>query len=119
MQCLGCKKAKVDARVIGEKCFACDFCMRGVCETCALQSFTASEIRVLQLKKDRKLKYACSVCMTKCVRDRAIEDVVKTAIREEILKLRQENEEVMKKNMSEYSTRLNKLTDINHQLREA
>lgn len=119
MQCLGCKKDRVDERLIGEKCFACDFCKRGVCEKCAMQSFTSSEIRVLQLKKDRKLKYACSVCVSKCTRDISIEDIVKSAIKEEVLKLRKENEEVMKKNMNEYEIRLQKLTDTNDLLREA
>lgn len=53
MQCETCKKA--------EDIYNCDGCGKGLCKKCG--NITSSEIKVLQLKNNRVMKFYCTECL--------------------------------------------------------
>ena len=52
--CFKCNAKQICGSTLGETCFSCDGCFKKICEECTEMEFTASEIRVLALKKKIK-----------------------------------------------------------------
>lgn len=95
--CASCQKNRQDT-------YCCDRCRKGFCEKCCGEVMTSTEMRVMQLKKDRKLMYFCGDCKSKYCQERDYKEVVKEVFREEInvmkemyeAELRKFQEQIMK-----------------------
>lgn len=86
MECFKCTKKGIDLKLIGEKCFSCEGCKRLLCEKCSGESFTATEIRVLQLKKDKQLTYFCGKCRKEMREKKEFESRIIEVVQESIIK---------------------------------
>lgn len=119
MDCCKCKIKKVDQKSIGDKCFYCDGCKRVLCESCSSAKFSSTEIRVLQLKKDRILRYFCSQCalelserkdMTTSM-DKMITEATEKVVDKVLKKISEEIKELMECKIGQIKEQLNTVTD--------
>lgn len=83
MDCFICKTG-IKPKNLGEKCFDCDGCKRALCEKCSAETFSASEIRVLQMKKDIRLTYFCSYCRKELKEKKEFEKRISVVVQETI-----------------------------------
>lgn len=116
MDCQNCGKKKVDPASIGDKCFACDVCKKGICEKCAPGMFSASEVRVLQLKKERNLIYACSECYRDMLGKKNLDAIVRRTTEEVIEGMKIECNKIMDKKISAYEKQLSEIMRLNKEL---
>lgn len=77
MKCLICKKTPDKEK--GREIFPCDRCQGRYCQECI--GITTTELRVLQLKNNRVLQFACGKCSDKLKNDstdilQAVKDIV-------------------------------------------
>lgn len=104
MECFYCKK-DIEQKHLGEKCFSCDGCRKAMCERCSTGTFAATEIRVLQLRKDRKLTYFCVGCKKDLKEKKEFEkkilDVVQETIRKYVTDIKEEIGEMVKGKIEE------------------
>lgn len=118
MECSGCKKHNVNKDELGDKCFHCDLCKAGLCEKCAAKVFSATELRVLQLKKDRRLMYTCGLCWQKVQTGRTQEEHIREVLEEQLQKYDGMYETFFKKKLAEDRASVKMLEEENRRIKE-
>lgn len=118
MECTGCGKNRIEQKQIGERCFICDCCKGGICEKCATSTFSSSEIRVLQLKKDRHLIVYCEKCSGSVYTGRSVREIVSITVKNEVLKMREEVDKLNKETVDKYEAQMQNMLKINKDLQD-
>lgn len=116
MECLDCGKNKVEQKQIGEKCFLCDFCKGGICEKCTSSRVSATELKVLQLKKDRSLTFFCEACTEVIDRGRDVKDIVSIIVKNEVKEIKEEGEKTNRAVVDKYETQIQEMLNMNKEL---
>lgn len=119
MKCFSCRKG-IEQKQIGDKCFNCDSCSKVLCEKCSLKTFTATEIRVLELRKDRKLTYFCPDCQDEMKEKKEFEKKIMEVVQESISKyladIKEEFSEVVKIKVGEIIKNFDYPTAVSQQM---
>lgn len=74
---------------VGNECHLCDKCGSKFCEKCLSTYLTSTEMRALQIKKDRRLFFFCTPCRARNYEEKNIADVVKSVFEAEIVRIRE------------------------------
>lgn len=89
---------KVDEKLLGDRCFSCDKCRRKLCEECSSRLLNPTEVRTLQLKKNRRLKFFCNTCLKQLTAEESREEKLWEAVRESVENMKRDIiDEVMQK----------------------
>lgn len=90
---MDCNKCKTS-----QKAVTCDSCKKGYCKACS--GLTASEIKVMELKERRVLKFYCKTCDSIAMLQRTIEDKVNIILgKDEIIDLLRQKIVLLEKNI--------------------
>lgn len=117
-KCIYCAtQVVIKEKVVGDKCFECDHCKRIVCEECSGETFTASEVRVLQQKKSRSLKFFCEDCLDELSSSQNVElgEEIKKTIKEVVTSVDAGGS--VNKSVSEIKITLEEIQEMNNKIK--